>query len=174
MEEQEELVAAVADQLVAGADRGADGLCRAGKRGVAGEMAIGVVDALEMVQVEHGERELTVQIAQAVVEVAAVVDVGGRVDVDLPVAQKQLVEHARVLVAAQVLHADGADQLECVGRSVHLNAYGVDVEHLVAHGLDLCLGTAGADDLLRDAVLAALRLVPDGIAVLAFFHDRAV
>ena len=86
----------------------------------------------------------------------------------------ELIEHARVLVAAQVLHADGADQLECVGRSVHLNAYGVDVEHLVAHGLDLCLGTAGADDLLRDAVLAALRLVPDGIAVLTFFHDRAV
>ena len=93
---------------------------------------------------------------------------GGRVDVDLPVAQKQLIEHARVLVAAQVFHADGADQLECVGRSVHLNACGVDVEHLVAHGLDLCLGTAGADDLLRDAVLAALRLVPDVVAVLAF------
>ena len=124
-----------------------------------------------MVQVEHGERELTVQIAQAVVEVTAVVNMGGRVDVDLPVAQKQLIEHARVLVAAQVFHADGADQLECVGRSVHLNACGVDVEHL---GLDLCLGTAGADDLLRDAVLAALRLVPDVVAVLAFFHDRTV
>ena len=39
VEEQEELVAAVADQLVAGADRGADGLCHAGNRGVLFQMA---------------------------------------------------------------------------------------------------------------------------------------
>lgn len=56
-------------------------------------MAEAVVDVLEVVHVDHGEREPALQILEPLVVIAAVVDLGDRVHIHLPVAHEQLVEH---------------------------------------------------------------------------------
>ena len=87
-EDDGELVAADAAGDVGRADDVAEPLGRLGEHGVAGEVADPVVDRLEVVEVEHDQRQLALVAiraghlpAQGLVEVAAVVEPGQRVHV---------------------------------------------------------------------------------------------
>ena len=112
VEQQEELVAAVAHQFVPAAQHGAHGLSRVEQRGVAGGVAEAVVDLLEVVQIDHGQGVLAGEAAQALVVIAAVEDLGGGVGIHLTVADQQLVQNILLAAADHIVRVDGVDAFQ--------------------------------------------------------------
>lgn len=128
-------------------------------------MAEAVVDVLEVVHVDHGEREPALQILEPLVVIAAVVDLGDRVHIHLPVAHEQLVEH--IFALEHVVALDALDQLERIRPAVHLDERREHIIDIARSRFDLRLWLVRAQHLLRNAVFAAALLFPHRVAVLA-------
>ena len=135
-------------------------------------MAEAVVDVLEVVHVNHGEREPTLQILEPLVVVAAVVDLDDRVHIHLPVAHEQLVEH--IFALEHVIALDALDQLERIRPAVHLDERREHIIDIALARFDLRLWLVRAQHLLRNAVFTAALLFPHRVAVLALFKRVAL
>ena len=135
-------------------------------------MAEAVVDVLEVVHVDHGEREPALQILEPLVVIAAVVDLGDRVHILLPVAHEQLVEH--IFALEHVVALDALDQLERIRPAVHLDEQREHIIDIALARFDLRLWLVRAQHLLRNAVFAAAFLFPHRVAVLALFKRVAL
>ena len=135
-------------------------------------MAEAVVDVLEVVHVDHGEREPALQILEPLVVIAAVVDLGDRVHIHLPVAHEQLVEH--IFALEHVVALDALDQLERIRPAVHLDERREHIIDIALARFDLRLWLVRAQHLLRNAVFTAALLFPHRAAVLALLKRVAL
>ena len=135
-------------------------------------MAEAAVDVLEVVHVDHGEREPALQILEPLVVIAAVVDLGDRVHIHLPVAHEQLVEH--IFALEHVVALDALDQLERIRPAVHLDERREHIIDIALARFELRLWLVRAQHLLRHAVFTAALLFPHRVAVLALFKRVAL
>ena len=174
-EQEQELVPAVADEYVGLADAGAYRARDVAQRRVSGGVAAGIVDVLEAVHVDERYALHALEVGAVGLEIAARIDVGQRVEEQLPILAARAVEQeARAVRVDPAAIAEPRDHLEHAGRAVDDDVLRDDEIHLVAGKFELVERGVLGKGASGDAVGAAAVAVPERGAALARAVQHAV